>query len=62
MTRTLIDGEAVSAWIGIPAGTLAQWRYLGKGPEFIKAGRHVRYRPEAVEAWLKAQTRGGGAA
>ena len=52
----LIDSEEVSAWIRIPTGTLAQWRYLGKGPDYIRVGRHVRYRPEAVEAWLAAQT------
>jgi predicted DNA-binding transcriptional regulator AlpA len=61
-THQLLDGETVSTWIGIPAGTLAQWRYLGKGPAYVKVGRHVRYRAEDVDAWLASQTRGGDAA
>ena len=45
--------------IVVPERTLAQWRYLGKGPAFIKVGKHVRYRRSDVEAWLDSQTRGG---
>jgi predicted DNA-binding transcriptional regulator AlpA len=35
----------VSEMLGIPVHTLYRWRY--------KVGRHVRYRREAVEAWLE---------
>jgi hypothetical protein len=35
----LIDTETLSKEIGIPVGTIAQWRYLGKGPDFIRVGR-----------------------
>lgn len=52
----LIDSQTLADEIGVPAATVAQWRYVGKGPDFIRIGRHVRYRPEAVEAWLAAQT------
>ena len=52
----LIDSKQLSKELGIPEGTIAQWRYLGKGPDYIRVGRYVRYRPEAVEAWLAAQT------
>jgi hypothetical protein len=38
-------------------GTLAQWRFHGKGPRFVKVGRNVRYRTGDVKAWLDAQTR-----
>lgn len=44
---------------GIPVRTLGQWRYLGKGPRWIKVGRHVRYRWSDVEAWLDEQTAKG---
>ena len=47
---------AVEEYTGIPATTLAQWRYLKKGPSFIKSGRMVRYRKEDVDAWLDACT------
>ncbi len=42
--------------------TLDQWAYLGKGPAFVKVGRHRRYRTEDVERWLEANRRGGDAA
>lgn len=42
----------VSEWLGIPVSTLYQWRYRGVGPRSIRVGRHLRYRPSDVEAWL----------
>jgi predicted DNA-binding transcriptional regulator AlpA len=39
------------------AAALAQWRYKGVGPKFVKIGGGVRYRASDVEAWLDAQTR-----
>ncbi len=40
----------------LPERTLAQWRYLNKGPAYLKVGRHVRYRRRDVEAWLTSHT------
>ena len=45
--------EEVSAYLQIPAATLAQWRYQGKGPAYRKLGRHVRYSWEAISQWLQ---------
>lgn len=39
----------------VSAGTIANWRTNKKGPEFVRIGGLVRYRPEAVQAWLEAQ-------
>ena len=58
----LDDPPTIAAELGVPEQTLAQWRYLGKGPAFIKVGRHVRYHPEDVKAWLNANRHGGDAA
>lgn len=35
--------------------TLEQWRWLGKGPKFLKIGARVLYREEDVDAWEAAQ-------
>jgi predicted site-specific integrase-resolvase len=35
--------------------TLEQWRWLGKGPKFLKIGAHVIYRDEDVEDYEKEQ-------
>lgn len=59
--RRLIDSDELSEWLGVPVGTLHQWAYLRTGPPFIKVGRHRRYDPTAVAAWLDSQTRGGAA-
>ena len=47
----------VSAFLGIPVATLHQWRYLGTGPEAYRVGKHLRYSPVAVQAWLESQCR-----
>jgi predicted site-specific integrase-resolvase len=56
---TLWDAETLAEHLGVPARTLGQWRYRGEGPPYVKAVAHIRYRPEDVDAWLAAQTRGG---
>ena len=43
----------VSEMLGIPVHTLYRWRYKGDGPAGYRVGRHVRYRREAVDAWLE---------
>jgi excisionase family DNA binding protein len=42
----------VSQYLGIPVGTLYQWRCRGQGPRAHKVGRHLRYDPVDVQAWL----------
>ena len=48
----------VSEMLGIPVHTLYRWRYKGHGPAGYRVGRHVRYRREAVEAWLEQRADG----
>lgn len=50
--RRILTPAQVSEMTGLAPSTLANWRVLGKGPAWFKIGRLVRYRPEAVEAWL----------
>lgn len=48
----------VAEWLDTTAGALAQMRYMGKGPKFVKiGGRSVRYMEADVLAWIEAQTR-----
>ena len=49
---TLMD---VSEMLGIPVHTWYRWRHNGDGPAGYRVGRYVRYRREAVEAWLEQQ-------
>ena len=47
--------EDVSAFLGVPVATLYRWRYVGTGPAAYRAGRHLRYDPAEVRAWLRGQ-------
>ena len=48
--------EDVSAYLGgVPVTTLYQWRYKGTGPKGRRVGRHLRYKPEDVRAWVEKQ-------
>lgn len=55
----LLDSAELAGKVNVPERTLDQWAYLGKGPAFVKIGRHRRYREADVEAWLAANRHGG---
>lgn len=45
----------VSFFLGVPVATLRAWRCQGRGPASVKLGRHVRYDPTLVRAWVAGQ-------
>lgn len=67
MADQLMTPRQVHAEYGIAPQTLANYRWQGIGPAYVKTnpskyGR-VKYRRSVVEAWLDAQTvQTGGAA
>jgi hypothetical protein len=58
MTRTVVQLEPswtiedVAVYLRVPVQTLYQWRRKGIGPPAKKCGRHLRYGPAAVRAWV----------
>jgi excisionase family DNA binding protein len=62
--EALMSSQELAELFDVPPRTLDQWAYNRSGPPFIKVGRHRRYRPSDVAAWLEARTVGvgGGAA
>lgn len=48
----LLTPEQVAEWFQTSTRSLANDRYLGKGPRFIKLGKLVRYRRSDVLAHL----------
>lgn len=46
--------EEVSDYLGIPVKTLYQWKWRGEGPPVRKIGRHLRYDPAKLRAWVEA--------
>jgi len=55
--ESLLTVAELGARLHMTRSSLAQWRYRGKGPKFVKIGAGVRYRVSDVEAWLDEQTR-----
>jgi excisionase family DNA binding protein len=52
---TLLTSSQVSQYLRVPASTLANWRYQGRGPAFVRLGGHVRYRASDVTEWIDRQ-------
>ncbi len=55
LVSALMNPIEVSEYLGVPTGTLANWRYQGRGTMFIRVGRHVRYRAGDLEEWIDRQ-------
>lgn len=47
--------DDVSAYLGVPIGTLYRWRCAGTGPRALRIGKHLRYLAEDVYQWAKEQ-------
>jgi excisionase family DNA binding protein len=45
----------VAAYLRVPPDTLYTWRKRRYGPPAARVGRHLRYDPADVRAWLKSQ-------
>jgi predicted DNA-binding transcriptional regulator AlpA len=58
---TLLTEEDVAKQLHISVASLRRWRLERRGPQFIKVGSLVRYRPEELEAWLGSQPKSGSA-
>ncbi len=45
----------VAAYLRVPVETLYAWRKRHYGPPAARLGRHLRYDPADVRAWVKGQ-------
>ncbi|WP_189037059.1 helix-turn-helix transcriptional regulator [Streptomyces daqingensis] len=41
--------------LGIPVETVYQWRRKHTGPRGFRVGRHLRFDPEDVRAWVASR-------
>lgn len=62
MSETIVNTAAVTlkppqvqAEYGVPVSSLANLRWLRKGPRYIKLGRTILYRRVDIEAWINSQ-------
>jgi predicted DNA-binding transcriptional regulator AlpA len=45
---------------GVPLSTVYQWNREGTGPQYMKIGKRVYYRPADVFAWEKSRVVSAG--
>lgn len=48
--------EDVADYLGVPVKTLYRWRNQGYGPQGRRIGKHLRYKPDDVVAWVDRLT------
>lgn len=53
----LITPAELAERMRVSVAHLANWRYRGAGPKFVKMGKLVRHQESAVEEWLRGNTR-----
>lgn len=53
MTDRLLTTREAAELLSVKETTLEQWRWNGRGPEYIKLNRAVRYRRADVEAFVE---------
>lgn len=52
MQKQALTEVEVEQFYGLKRRTLQQWRFLGRGPRYAKAGRCVRYFVRDIEDYL----------
>ena len=50
--KTLLTEIEVAKQLALTTHTLRKWRWLGKGPNFIKIGSAVRYDQEEITTFI----------
>ena len=49
-----LNEKEVAAILGFSVQSLRNWRFLGRGPSYIKAGRAVRYQLRDILIWMES--------
>ncbi len=58
MNDILLTPSQAGALLGMTPGALAQLRYTGQGPAFVKlTAKAIRYRQGDLDAWVEANLR-----
>jgi excisionase family DNA binding protein len=56
-SAALISSAELAKFLGVPISTVYAWQSRGGGPPAYRVGRHTRYRPDEVLAWLDRKRR-----
>jgi excisionase family DNA binding protein len=53
--QELISTEQLARFLGVSVNTIYAWRHRGEGPPAYRVGRHNRFKPQEVLAWLEGR-------
>jgi len=51
----LWTAQETAAFLQVPVATLHRWKYVGTGPPAHRVGKHLRYDPAEVMAWVRSR-------
>ncbi|GAB3103757.1 helix-turn-helix domain-containing protein [Isoptericola nanjingensis] len=54
--RRLMTPEELAEYLGVTLHCVYAWSSRGGGPNVVRVGARLRYRPDDVEAWLDRVT------
>ena len=54
MDKKYLTPVDVEEMLGVKQQTLAHWRSQGKGPQYIKVGKVIRYSLDELERWIQS--------
>jgi hypothetical protein len=61
-TRSVADQlwsiQDVGHFLDVPVATIYQWRVRGEGPPATRMGKHLRFEPDIVRAWVSEHREG----
>ncbi len=49
----LLSAQELAEFLHLPIATVYAWRYRRQGPPGFRVGRHLRYRRDDVQQWIK---------
>jgi len=52
----LLTPKEASDILRVSIHTLAKWRSIGRGPDYIKTGKRVKYSRDTVSDWITRRT------
>lgn len=53
MREGLMNEAEAAGLLGLSRCTLQSWRYHGRGPDFLRLGRAIRYSRDDLMAWME---------
>jgi predicted DNA-binding transcriptional regulator AlpA len=49
----MLKPEEVGVKLGVDVKTLTNWRYMQKGPKYVRMGKYIRYWLSEILRWSK---------